>query len=67
MSEQQPVTVIWRGLAGRRIIGPYVWDVTNGYTTTVTDPEVLTAIRNDLRFVIDEPATDEPDTTEAAE
>lgn len=49
------VTVRYRGLSGRRVIGPYVWEQANDYTTVVTDETVLAAIRADLRFVVIEP------------
>ena len=57
MSETtEAVTVFYRGYAGRRIINQYEWNEGNGYTTTVDDPAVITAIADDLQFVIERPA-----------
>ena len=54
-TESSGVTVRYRGLSGRRVIGPYVWEQANDYTTVVADEETLAAIRADLRFVVIEP------------
>lgn len=52
--------VRYRGLSGRRVIGDYVWEAANDYTTMVSDESALAAIRADLRFEIEEqPGADE--------